>query len=193
VSSPPSPASRRFVPHRHCDECGARMTRGGAYWVRPPSSPFGLPLVSLLPPSSSFILLIDIFPVYLRCVHFTLNSSEYHPRPPSPLSSKHSLTRHGLLTGSSTSGTGWDATITIDELSKHERGHGRAGRLRMYERRGALALRLFFARSQRPHASLSRTLPTTLSRPRRPCCLRFPRERPCPYPHRARARHLQME
>jgi hypothetical protein len=52
------------------------MTRCGAYWVRPPSSSFGLPLVSLLsPPRRVVFLLIDIFPVYLRCVHLTLNST----------------------------------------------------------------------------------------------------------------------
>ncbi|KAJ7801255.1 hypothetical protein B0H14DRAFT_3783878 [Mycena olivaceomarginata] len=82
--------------------------------------------------------------------YWRLPPATHHPRPPSPLSSKHSLTRHGLLTGSSTSGTGWDGTITIDELSKHERGHGRAGRLRMYEETGRVAI-----------ATLFRALPTT--------------------------------
>jgi hypothetical protein len=46
------------------------MTRGGAYWVRPLSSPFGLPLVSLLV-ASCFILLTDIFLVCLCRVHLT--------------------------------------------------------------------------------------------------------------------------
>ncbi|KAJ7874563.1 hypothetical protein B0H14DRAFT_3437729 [Mycena olivaceomarginata] len=70
----------------------------------------------------------------------SLRASATSDPPPttSVSSSKHSLTRHGLLAGSSTSGTGWDRTIMIDELSKHERGHGGAGRLCMYEeRRGA--------------------------------------------------------
>jgi hypothetical protein len=172
------------------------MMRGGAYWVRPLSSPFGLPLVSLLV-ASCFILLIDIFSVYLRCVHLTLNSSESvcHQRPTTHDLHLLSPRNTRLLATTSSQARARVAPgglVRLRSMScpSTSAGTGVPDDFACMRRDGARWHCDSFSRSQRPYAALSRALPTTLSRPR---CLRCPRERPCRCPHRARARHLRLQ